>query len=321
MSTETLPQTTSPEDLKDLGFGARVAKESRIRLLNRDGTFNVTRRGLSFFRSLSVYHALLNMPWSAFYALLIGLYVGVNGVFALLYLACGPDALAGGSAVGRSARLAESFFFSVQTLATIGYGHVHPQGLTANLLVAAEAFVGLLGVSLATGLTFARFSRPSARIVFSDQAIVAPFRGGTAFEFRIANERTNHLLDVRARVLYSRMQAAGGTLVRKFDMLTLERDRVVFLPLHWTIVHAIDDASPLRGVTAEDLRASDAEFLILLTATDETFSQTVHARSSYKPHEVVFGARFGDIFEETTAGRVSIDLRRLHKIERESGLE
>jgi inward rectifier potassium channel len=316
LSTELAPrQEPTAEDLKDLGFGARVAKESRVRLLNRDGTFNVNRRGLSFFRSLSIYHALLAMPWWRFYALLIGCYVAANGVFALAYFACGPGAL-GGEALGVHEPLAECFFFSVQTLATIGYGHVHPQGVGANALVALEAFVGLVGLSIATGLTFARFSRPSARIVFSEHAIVAPFRGGTAFEFRLANERTNHLLDVRARVLYSRMKNVGGTLVRKFEMLALERESVVFLPLHWTIVHPIDEASPLRGVTAEDLRASDAEFLILLTATDETFSQIVHARSSYKPDEIVFGARFGDIFEETTAGRVSIDLRRLHHIER-----
>jgi len=152
-------------------------------------------------------------------------------------------------------------------------------------------------------------------VVFSDLAVVTPFHDATAFQFRIANERTNHLLDVQARVLYSRMETTGSRRTRRFDMLALQRDRVMFLPLHWTIVHTIDESSPLRGVTSEELQAKDAEFLILLTATDETFSQIVHARSSYKPHEIAFDARFADVFEETIAGRVSIDVRRLHTIE------
>jgi inward rectifier potassium channel len=315
MSPETVPQIPPAEDLKDLGFGARVAQESRVRLLNRDGTFNVRRRGLPFLRSLSIYHAVLTMPWLHFYALLVLLYLGTNLLFAAAYVACGPEALAGPHLALSHGRFGDAFFFSVQTLATIGYGAVTPHGLSANVLVTVEAFVGLLGFSIATGFSFARLSRPSARVVFSDAAVVTPFQGATAFQFRIANERRTHLLDMQARVLYSRMENVGGRLIRRFDMLPLQRDRVMFLPLHWTIVHAIDEQSPLHGVTAEELHASDAEFLILLTATDETFSQTVHARSSYKPQEIAFGARFADVFEETIAGRVSIDVRRLHNIE------
>jgi inward rectifier potassium channel len=315
MSTETLPQSPPAEDLKDLGFGTRVAQESGIRLLNRDGSFNVKRRGLSFLRSLSVYHTLLTISWTRFYGLLVLLYLGTNVLFASAYVACGPEGLAGPHLELSHGRFLDAFFFSVQTLATIGYGAVTPHGLAANFLVTIEAFVGLLGFSIATGFSFARLSRPSARVVFSELAVVAPFRGGTAFQFRIANERTNHLLDMQARVLYSRMETVGGRRTRTFDMLTLQRDRVMFFPLHWTIVHAIDESSPLHRTTAQELQAKDAEFLILLTATDETFSQIVHARSSYKPHEIVFDARFADVFEETIAGRVSIDVRRLHNIE------
>jgi inward rectifier potassium channel len=311
----TLPPAPPAEDLKDLGFGTRVAQESGVRLLNRDGTFNTRRRGLPLLRSLSLYHALLTISWPRFYALLVLAYLGVNLLFASAYFACGPDALAGPHLELSHGRFLDAFFFSVQTLATIGYGAVTPHGLAANILVTIEAFVGLLGLSIATGISFARIARPSARIVFSDVAVVAPFQGKTAFQFRIANQRTNHLLDVEARVLYSRMETVGGRRTRRFDQLSLQRERVVFFPLHWTIVHLIDEASPLHRVTAEDLQARDAEFLILLTATDETFSQTVNARTSYKPHEIVFDARFADVFEETTHGRVSIDVRRLHNIE------
>jgi inward rectifier potassium channel len=308
--------TPPAEDLRDLGFGAKLAQQNRWRLLNRDGTFNVERRGLPFLRTFSVYHVLISLSWPRFYAAMFALFTVANTVFAVLFYLCGPGILDGSVAHTDGQRFADAFFFSIQTLATIGYGKMSPQGLLANTLVAVEAFTGLLALSIVTGLSFARFSRPTAHLVFSDQAVIAPYRGITAFEFRIANERNSHLLDVQARVLFSRLEpTAEGRLVRRFDMLPLERERVAFLPLHWTIVHPIDDASPLKGVDADELARKDAEFLILLTATDETFSQTVFARSSYKPDEIVVGSRFADLFSESPTGKPTIDLRRLHALE------
>jgi inward rectifier potassium channel len=209
----------------------------------------------------------------------------------------------------------EDFFFSVQTLATIGYGSVAPKSLAANALVTVEALFGLMGFALATGLLFSRFSRPDPRIAFSDKAVVAPFRDGTALMFRIVNERNNQLTEVRATVTLSRMEGAGPSRVRRFYELALDRRRVVFLPLHWVVVHPIDEASPLRGVTRQDFEAADSEVLILLTAMDETFFQTVHVRSSYKPDEVTWGARFADMFVRREDGLVGIDLRKLHDVE------
>jgi inward rectifier potassium channel len=302
---------------RDLGFGSRVAQQSQRRLLNRDGSFNVARSGLSFLRSLSLYHALLTMSWTRFFALAVLGYFATNLAFGLGYVLCGPGALEGAAAATPGQRFAEAFFFSVQTLATIGYGRLSPQGLPANLLVTVEALLGLLGFALVTGILFARFSRPDTRIAFSDRAVIAPHRGGTALMFRLANERSNQLLEVKATVTLSRMETAGATRVRRFHLLALERSRVMFLPLHWVCVHPIDETSPLHGETPERFEASDAEVLILLTAVDETFSQAVQARSSYKPSEVVWGARFRDIFLAPDAdGIVRIDLRRLHEIER-----
>lgn len=298
---------------RDLGLGGRVAEQSRQRFLNRDGSFNVRREGLSFLRSLSVYHALLATTWPRFVAAIGGAYLLFNALFAVGYFLCGPGALAGATGVTPAQRFADAFFFSVQTSATIGYGHVSPQGLAANLLVTLEALFGLLSLALATGVLFSRFARPAARILFSERAVVAPYRERTALMFRIANERSSQLLDVEATVSLSWRDRATGR--RRFQELALERRKVVFFPLHWVVVHPIDETSPLWGVTAEQFAASDAEVLILLTAVDEGFSQTVHARSSYKHHEVAWGARFRDMYVTHADGVMAVDMRRLHDIE------
>jgi inward rectifier potassium channel len=303
-------------DTGDLGLGSRLGQSRGPRFLNRDGSFNVRREGLSPFRSLSVYHALLTMPWTRFFGWVVGGYFAANLLFAGLYLLCGEGALHGTRARTPAGRFAEAFFFSVQTLATIGYGGVSPASLPANLLVTFEALVGLLGFALATGLLFARFSRPEARVVFSESAVVTPYRGISGLMFRLANERSNQLVNVELVVTLSRLEGEGAR-VRRFHALSLERSRVVFFPLHWVVVHPIDETSPLHGVSEQEFAASDAELLILLTAFDETFSQTVHARSSYKPHEVAWGARFAEMFLKDEDGNpVGIDMSRLHAVER-----
>ncbi|HEX3555957.1 MAG TPA: ion channel [Thermoanaerobaculia bacterium] len=313
---EAKPPDQAEDPNRDLGFGAIVARESRKRLLNRDGSFNVVREGLSFVQTLSPYQYLLTTSWPRFLGLIILFYLVTNCVFALAFVACGPGQIAGATATALGSRLLEMFFFSVQTFATIGYGGMHPVGLAANLLVTLESLVGLLGFALATGILFSRFSQPTAKILFSRNAIIAPYRGITAFEFRIANARSNELVQVEARVMLTRLRpdGRGG---REFLPLKLEREKVVFFPLSWTIVHPIDEESPLRGLTQEDLAASDAEILVLLSGIDETFSQTVHARSSYKADEIVCGARFANLFNPPTPdGVLSIDVSRLDQIEK-----
>jgi inward rectifier potassium channel len=300
----------------DLGFGNKVLQQTRARFLSRDGDFNVVRENQSLLRSLNLYHEMLNAPLWAFYSVIFSAYALVNVLFAALYVLCGPAALHGSTATTPSQRFLEAFFFSVQTLATIGYGRLSPEGPAANSLVAVEALVGLLGVAFATGLSFVRFSRPLAHILYSRQAAISPYRDGTGFMFRIINERRNQLIEVKARLTLSRMVNENGRRIRRFEPLPLERTTVLFFPLHWTLVHPIDEKSPLRGATAESLRDAEAEFLILLSGTDETFSQTVHSRSSYLADEVVVGARFRDMFVEAADGRPRIDLRRFHELER-----
>ncbi|HEY6783662.1 MAG TPA: ion channel [Gemmatimonadales bacterium] len=305
--------TASSDDTHDLGFGSVVTRESRLRLLNRDGSFNVRRTGLGFRESLSLYHTLLNVSWTRFLTWMVGFYLGLNVLFAAGFWLCGPDAINGPGLDPHTSRLLEAFFFSVQTFGTIGYGQMGPVGLAANVLVTAESLVGLMCVAIVTGLLFARFSKPRADILFSRHALVAPYHDGQALMFRLANRRKNQLIGVEARVLYSRARPADPTGAREFHELRLERSSVVFFPLSWTVVHALGGESPLAGVTPERLRAEDAEFLVLLSGTDETFFQQVHARTSYKPHELVWNARFTTVFLPGAPGEpLAIDIGRLH---------
>ena len=301
------------DEPRDLGFGEKVAQQARARLLNRDGSFNVVRRGLPFTRVFDPYHALVTMSWPRFYLVLAGIYIAANLTFAGAYLACGPGALLGAEGTLAHSRFAQAFFFSVQTLATIGYGAVSPRGLAANVVVSIEALVGVIGFSVATGLTFARFSRPAGRFLFSARAVLAPYNDGTGFMFRVINPRPNQLVEVKARVILSRLEGPDRT--RTFKPLKLERDSVLFFPLHWTVVHPIDRESPLWGLDPAQLARDDAEFMILVGGTDETTAQTVHARTSYKAEEVVPSGRFANMLLPPEGGVAGIDVRRLDEIE------
>jgi inward rectifier potassium channel len=302
----------------ELGFGSVVSRSAGRRLLNRDGTFNVRRRGLGFWESFPLYHVLLEMTWPRFLALAGVAYLALNMLFAVAYASLGADAVVGGVGVTFAERLWEAFFFSVQTSSTLGYGTLNPNGLLANVLVTFEALAGLLSFGLISGLMFARFARPTAKVLFSDVAVVAPFRDGTSFQFRLINRRSTQISDLQVRVIFVRRHRDGTG--REYEQLELERSKVAFFPLSWTIVHPIREGSPMAGMSMADLLECDAEFLVLLQGFDETFSQTVHTRTSYRAEEVVFGARFANMFDEEAAqlGEVSVDVRRLHDVERTS---
>ncbi|HEY0428793.1 MAG TPA: ion channel [Pyrinomonadaceae bacterium] len=304
------------EEDKDLGFGSKVVGESRLRFINRDGSFNVRRTGLSRFSTLNFYHILLTMNWTQFLGLVLLLYFLSNLSFGFFY-ALLDGALVDTSELPMKNVFLRGFFFSVQTFATIGYGTIHPLGIIPNLLVTIESYYSLLANALITGLVFARFSRPTAKIIFSDVAVVAPYRGITGFMFRVVNSRNNQLIEVNAQVTFSRFVEKNGELTRKFSQLKLEREKVTFFPLSWTIVHPIDEKSPMYNLTQEDLEKSDAEILILLSAMDETFAQPVHTRSSYKHFEINAGYKFANLYNENKLDEpISIDIRKLSKIEK-----
>ncbi len=305
------------EDDRDLGFGAKVATESRLRFLNRDGTFNVRRTGLSQISPRNLYHFLLTMSWSVFLGLVLLLYFLSNIVFGLIYSSLGAESLVDTSNEPTVNMFLRGFFFSVQTFATIGYGTIHPVGIIPNLLVTIESYYSLLANALITGLVFARFSRPTAKIIFSKTAVIAPYRNTSGFMFRLVNSRNNQLIELKAQVLFTRFVEKDGAVIRSFDLLKLERERVSFLPLAWTLVHPIDESSPMFGLTEEDFEKSDVEILVLLSATDETFSQMVHTRTSYKLKEIKFGYKFSNLYNELKDDDpISIDIRKLSQIEK-----
>ncbi len=301
---------------KDLGIGTRALSRSTARFLNPDGSTNAVRHGLPFWGSLSLYHWLLSISWPAFFAVVSGGYLLTNLIFATGYMLCGADALQGLADVqSPEARFWQGFFFSVHTLATIGYGTISPNSLSAHLLVTAEALVGLLGFALATGLLFARFSRPTARILSSKNAIIAPYRGITALMFRIVNARKPELIEVEVTLSMGWLEEKDGRSARQFHVLPLERKKVNFLPLHWVIVHPIDESSPLFGVTKQQLVLAQAEIFIMITAIDEGSAQPVYSRRSYRAEEVLEGVRFADMFIDPGAGRPGVDVRKLHDVE------
>jgi inward rectifier potassium channel len=308
-----LPDQTSLEKQnRDLGFGSVVSRQRHLRLLNRDGTFNVHREKPKWWRRLASYHFLLNMSWPRFFGVVFAGFVTINTVFAAAYHLCGRGSVIGD--IGVQNEFMRNFFFSVDTFATIGYGNLSPSGVVPNIVVSIESLFGLMMFAIVTGLVFAKFARPVANIIYSTHAIVAPYRGITAFEFRIVNGSHNQLIDVEARIVLTRFEDNDGSPQRKYYTLPLERDRVSFFPASWTVVHPIDNASPMYGWTREELAASGAEFLILLTATDETFSTTVQSRSSYTAAEVAWGVKFASLFQDGDH-ILTIDMERFNALE------
>ncbi len=309
------PSNPRLEALRDLGFGARVANEPWVRLLERDGSYNLVRKGQSRLGSVSLYGLLHRIDWWQFYLLVAAAYLGVNLLFAGAYLLCGAGALAGSRATDVGGRFLDSFFFSVQTLTTVGYGTLAPSGVAANVLASAEALLGLGGFAVVAALFFARLARPQARVRFSEHAVIAPYGSGKAFEFRLVNASRDELFEVEVEAAYTYLERRGDRVARRFRRLRLERDQIAFFPLHWTVVHPIDEASPLYGKDHRQLVGEAAEFLVQVRAIDEAHAAPVLVRTSYRADEVEPDVRFTDIYERTAQGVVGIDVRRIHETE------
>jgi inward rectifier potassium channel len=266
----------------DPGLTKQVIAPLR-RIVNENGQFNVRRRGTTW-RDIHPYLHLVSMSWPRFLAVLFLGYVAVNTMFAGVYFALGPDQLAGAGAPTEWGRFLNAFFFSSHTLSTVGYGNISPRGMGANVVATFEALVGVLGFAVATGLLFGRVSRPSARIGFSENMLVSPYQEGTSLQFRMVNRRANSLMELEAKVMLMTVDSVDGKLQRNYKMLRLERPGVLFLPLSWTVVHPIDEDSPLWGKTAEDIVRLQAEVLILVKGYDDTFTMRSSGTGASPPH-------------------------------------
>ncbi len=296
----------------DPGLTQRYEGKLR-RVIRKDGEFNIRRRGTTW-RDIHPFIFMINRPWHALVAILFGGLVGLDVIFALIYCAIGVGQLHGAEAPTALGRFLNAFFFSSQTLTTVGYGTMYPTTTLTNLIASFESMVGLMGFAVATGFLVARLSRPKARIGFSRAMLVAPYDGGTSLQFRIVNRGVSNLMEVQAQMLLMTVEHVDGSLQRKYTRLRLERDSVLFLAVTWTVAHPIDAESPLYGKTAEDLERWQAEFLILIKGVDDTFSQTVHARASYRYDELLWGARFAPAFRVDSNGDMELEVDRVSDV-------
>ncbi|MBC6995454.1 ion channel [Neolewinella lacunae] len=293
---QRLGKAAPPPAEVDLGLGNKVARKPGTRLINPDGSFNVVRRGHSVF---SPYQNLVEMTWPRFLALTLLAYVLINLFFGGLFLIIGTESL---SNVPQSdpfwQRALSAFFFSVQTFTTVGYGGMTPTGIGANALAAFVALFGWTALAIMTGLIYARFARPKRLILFSAHALVAPYApGGKSLQFRIANRRDSHLINVNARVVLTWLE----NHTRRFAPLKLERDNVALFPLNWTIVHPINEESPMYHWSKDDYCQRHSELLITIDGYDETFAQAIHINNSYLHTELVWNARFQPMYFEREA--------------------
>ena len=293
----------------DPGLTQQVTGTLR-RAIEKDGSFNVHRKGSSW-RDIHPYLHLVSMPWPKFLGVLFLIFLALNTVFACGYYLLGAEELHSAVAASVGGEFMNDFFFSAQTLTTVGYGSIWPMGLGANLLAAFEAMCGLMVFALATSLLYGRVSQPSARISYSTNLAVAPYMDGTSLQFRVVNRRQNSITELEATMVLMDVEGQPGALKRVYKPLKLERDRVLFFPVTWTIVHPIDQDSPLFGKTNADLERQQSEFIVLLKGYDDTFNQMVHSRYSYRYDDIVWGRRFAPAFHLNADGDFILEVDKV----------
>ncbi len=296
----------------ELGFGKKNYKDS-VRFLNEDGTVNVRRTG-NRMSNTDLYHWLTTISFKKFILIIIAFYSTVNVVFAGIYFTLCKDSFGGIEEHSGFDRYLDMCYFSAQTITTVGYGHVYPKEHLSSLIASAESLFGLMLFAIVTGVLFGRFSRPKNSLLYSKNILLAPYDEITGLMFRVANMKQYELIENEASVVMTIQNPA--TNKREFYSLPLEINKINFLPLSWTIVHPIDEKSPLYGLSVKDLHERDAEVIILIKGITDTFSQTVYSRNSYKPHQFLDKRKFVPVKQEVNKkGKVIISLDDIHVFE------
>lgn len=300
------------KQISDPGFGVKLGGTGRI--VKQDGTLNVGRTGDRFHWS-DIYHMLLVWSWARYLSFTVALYVVVNAIFGTAYLLIGTDQILNATDGDWWMELSDAMFFSAQTLTTVGYGNLAPGSPLVSAIASLEALAGLFIFGIFTGISYGRFSRIKPRITFADNAVLSPHRDGfNAFMCRLVNERSSLVMDCTANLILVMQDPNEPQHNRKYYQLTLDIPHISSLALNWTLVHTITTDSPLSGLRHQDLVDRNAEFLVILTAFDDTVGQQFYARYSYRPKEIIEGARYVTMFETTLAGDVMLHVDRIHEV-------
>lgn len=281
--------------VKNTGFGTNASSYGG-RFVTKSGNANVRKTGIGFFDSISWYHTMLTIPRWKFFFIVFAFYFLVNFAFATIYYSVGVEHLNGINATKEIDKFGQAFFFSIQTYTTVGYGHISPSGFSTSFVASIEALFGLLSFAIATGLFYGRFSKPKAHIIFSENAIIAPFQDGTALMLRLSPYKNTNLTDAEARMTMGIHIEEDGKMVNKFYTLDLELEKVNSLTLSWTLVHPITENSPFYQLSENDIKNTLGEIIVFIKVFDDMYSTTVVKRSSYTFDEIVHGAKFLPMF-------------------------
>jgi inward rectifier potassium channel len=298
----------------DTGFSANTNDLGSGRFINKDGSYNLVKEGIPFWKRISLFHDMLNLPSWKFVTVILVYYLSINLCFTSIYFLIGPGELTGlPQAVTNWRMFKELFYFSTETYTTVGYGRINPVGDMANLVSGIESLTGLLSLAIVTGLIYGRFSKPKSYLSFSDHALVSPYKGGTGLMFRFAAYKDKHsLTDLEIKVNIGLKVLENEEPVYKYFSLDLERTRVETMPMSWTVVHPIIETSPFFGFTEEDMKNGDVELYVMLRGFDDVFSNYVQQRTSYTYQEIIFNRKFVPMYRESEDGQTTI--LELHKI-------
>ncbi|MFT7165206.1 MAG: hypothetical protein ACI9CZ_001797 [Flavobacterium sp.] len=281
---------------ENTGFGTN-ANSYGGRFINKNGTANIEKRGMHVLRRISWYHTMIDMPIWRFMLIILSFYVGINFVFASIYYGIGVEHLDGiAGSDSEWVKFGQAYFFSAQTFTTVGYGHISPTGFLTSALSAAEALIGLLSFAIATGLFFGRFSRPTAFLKFSHNAVIAPYGEISGLMIRLTPFKNTNFTDAEAKITLGMSVEENGKLVNKFYALDLELEKINALSLSWTLVHPITEDSPLFQFTKDDFANNNGEIVVFVKTFDDMFSNTVAIRTSYTFDEVIYGAKFEPMY-------------------------
>lgn len=304
------------DELQDTGLSSKYQTKTQ-RIIENDGKFNVHKIGISKLESFNLYHYLVNISWLKFLMHSLLFYVVVNLIFSSAYIIAGVEHLGIETDKGTLQSFLNAFFFSAQTLTTVGFGRINPQNISTNIIATLEAGIGLMVFAIATGLLYGRFSRPVTNIIFSRNAIITKWTDSLqAFQFRLANGYSTEMMDAEVKVIASWLEFEDGGDKRKFFTLKLEYEKIVFFPTIWTVNHIIDEDSPMYGKTKEDLDNAETEFLILFKAYDDTFAQTVNSRFSYRHDEIIWNVKYTRGILIGEKGELIVDLKKLNECEK-----